>query len=111
MTLSSSKLPAISCMPRGILAQGRDASATIDSGFSGMSGFQNEGDNELTGWHFSDGDASVDGLLGAKIPTPFRNGWRLFYTAQHGDNVTWEIFARPVNEDAYYGFSQSRSNQ
>jgi len=39
----------------------------------------------------SDGDPTVNGLLGAKIPTPFRGGWRLFYTQQHGDNNTWEI--------------------
>ena len=34
---------------------------------------------------------TVNGLLGAKIPKPFRDGWRLFYTQQHGDNNTWEI--------------------
>jgi hypothetical protein len=39
--------------PIRILAEGRDASATIDSGFSGLTGFQNEGDNELTGFHVS----------------------------------------------------------
>jgi len=77
--------------PVRILAEGRDTSATIDSQFSGLAGFQNEGDNEITGWHQSDGDPSVFGLLGAKIPTPFRNGWRLFFTQQHGDNFTWEI--------------------
>jgi len=77
--------------PARVLAEGRDASATLDSQFGGLPGYQNEGDNEITGWHQSDGDPSVNGLLGAKIPTPFRNGWRLFYTQQHGDNFTWEI--------------------
>lgn len=78
--------------PVRVLALGRDASATIDSALSDNgSGFQNDGDNEITGWHVSDGDASVNGLLGAKVPTPFQNGWRVFYTQQHGDNVTWEI--------------------
>ncbi len=77
--------------PVRVLAEGRDSAATLDSQFSGAPGFQNEGDNEITGWHESDGDASVHGLLGAKSPTPFRNGWRLFYTQQHGDNNTWEI--------------------
>src|SRR5262249_2248796 len=52
--------------PIRIMAEGRDPSATIDSGFSGMPGFQNEGDNEITGFHVSDGDASVHGLLGAR---------------------------------------------
>jgi hypothetical protein len=33
----------------------------------------------------------VNGLLGAKIPAPFRNGWRLFYNQQHGDNNAWEV--------------------
>jgi hypothetical protein len=80
-----------SSQPLRMLAQGRDASATLDSQFSGMSGFQNDGDNEITGIHASDGDPSAFGLLGVKIPTLFRNDWRLFYTQQHGDNVTWEI--------------------
>ena len=77
--------------PVRIIAQGRDPSATIDSGLLGGSGFQNEGDNELTGIHISDGDAGVGGLLGARIPRPFKDGWRVFYTGQHGENITWEI--------------------
>ena len=56
-----------------------------------MTGFQNEGDNEITGFHISDGDASVKGLIGTQTPTPFKHGWRVFYTQQHGDNNTWEI--------------------
>ncbi len=83
--------PAIK--PLRILAQGRDPSATIDSGLGSISGngFQNDGDNEITGIHISDGDPSVFGIPGAKLPRPFRAGWRVFYTQQHGDNVTWEI--------------------
>jgi hypothetical protein len=73
------------------LAEGRDTSATIDSGLSGQPGFQNEGDNEITGIHVSDGDPSFGGILGAKIPSPFQNGWRIFWTQQHGDNTTWEV--------------------
>jgi hypothetical protein len=80
-----------SVQPARLLAEGRDPSATLDSQFSGLPGFQNEGDNEITGWHQSDGDPTVFGLLGAKIPHPFRDGWRLFFTQQHGDNFTWEI--------------------
>jgi len=30
------------------------------------------------------------GLLGAKVPEPFEDGWRLFYTQQHGDNIKFE---------------------
>jgi len=77
--------------PVRFLAEGRDASATLDSQFSGMTGFQNDGDNEITGIHVSDGDPTPNGLLGAKIPRLFQQGWRMFYTQQHGDNVTWEI--------------------
>jgi hypothetical protein len=89
--------------PIRVLAEGRDASATLDSQFGGLPGFQNEGDNEITGWHLSDGDPTVGGLLGAKIPTPFRDGWRLFYTQQHGDNNTWEILSQDSNSGHDHG--------
>jgi hypothetical protein len=81
-------------IPVRIIAEGRDASATIDTTFAGMTGFQNEGDNEITGFHVSDGDASVHGLIGTNRPTPFQDGWRVFYTQQHGDNFTWEILPK-----------------
>ena len=84
--------------PVRVIAQGRDPSATIDSGLLGTSGFQNEGDNEITGIHVSDGDASANGLLGAKKPRPFKDGWRAFYTGQHGDNITWEIIRNPKQD-------------
>ena len=45
----------------------------------------------LTGIHVSDGDSSVRGLIGAREPEPFDGRWRVFWTAQHGDNVTFEI--------------------
>jgi hypothetical protein len=70
------------------LAEGRDASATFDA-MSGPS--YNDGDNEITGIHVSDGDPSTAGLLGAKIPHPLSTTWRTFWTQQHGDNTTWEI--------------------
>ncbi len=70
------------------LAEGRDASATYDALTS--PGY-NDGDNEITGIHVSDGDPTTGGLLGAKLPTPFSHGWRVFWTQQHGDNTTWEL--------------------
>jgi hypothetical protein len=85
--------------PIRIIAQGRDPSATIDSGLLGTDGFQNEGDNEITGIHVSDGDPGPDGLLGAKVPRPFKAGWRVFYTQQHGDNITYEIIRNPRSGD------------
>jgi hypothetical protein len=94
--------------PVRFLAEGRDASATLDSGLLGSPGFQNEGDNEITGIHASDGDPTRGGILGAKVPRlfSFSDGrsplrWRLFYTAQHGDNVTWEILPARVGHGGY----------
>lgn len=83
--------------PVRFLAEGRDPSATIDSALSKdaeETGFKNDGDNEITGIHVSDGSPTVEGLLGVAAPTPFANGWRVFYTQQHGDNITWEIVAK-----------------
>ena len=82
-------------VPTRFLAEGRDASATLDSAFQGSAGFVNDGDNEITGIHVSDGDASVDGLLGREVPTLFEDGVRFFWTQQHGDNVTYEIVPAP----------------
>jgi hypothetical protein len=89
--------------PIRILAQGRDPSATIDSALLGTMGFQNDGDNEITGIHVSDGDPTVGGILGAKNPKPFKDGWRVFYTQQHGDNVTWEILPMVDPDDGDHG--------
>ena len=71
------------------LAAGRDASATFDAA-GGPS--YNDGDNEITGIHLSDGDPTPAGLLGAKVPDVSDPAWRTFWTQQHGDNTTWEIF-------------------
>jgi hypothetical protein len=79
------------------LAEGRDASATLDNGAT-PSGFGiNEGDNEITGAHVSDGDTGTDGIPGAKIPNLDNPKWRWFYTQQHGDNFTWEVLSSSDN--------------
>jgi hypothetical protein len=76
------------------LAEGRDPSATIDSASGGFG--KNDGDNEITGTEVSDGDTSVNGLLGEKNPHLFQNDkWRFFYTEQHGDNRTYEVVPAP----------------
>jgi hypothetical protein len=87
--------------PIRILAEGRDASATLDSGLGSVSGsgFQNDGDNEITGIHVSDGDPTTGGILGARKPNPFFDSWRVFFTQQHGDNITWEIIPAPQNQE------------
>ena len=75
------------------LAEGRDPSATLDSGNGGFG--KNDSDNELTGVHVSDGDPRPTGILGAKVPHLFTAGWRWFYTEQHGDNRLYEVIAAP----------------
>ncbi len=69
------------------IAEGRDPSATIDS----ATPTGNDGDNELTGVHVSDGDPTTGGILGAKVPDLNNAKWRWFYTQQHGDNPTYEV--------------------
>ncbi|MDQ1486918.1 MAG: hypothetical protein QOJ62_2611 [Actinomycetota bacterium] len=77
--------------PTRFLGEGRDASATVDSALFGSAGFPNEGDNEITGIIVSDGNPTIKGLYGADVPKPFHDGWRVFWTQQHGDNNTFEI--------------------
>ncbi|MES1157540.1 MAG: phosphatase [Haliangium ochraceum] len=90
-------------VPARLIAEGRDPSATLDSAFGSFSGFQNEGDNEITGFHVSNGDPSPRGLLGASVPRPFKDGWRIFWTQQHGENFTWEILPNTSNGCSPFG--------
>jgi hypothetical protein len=75
--------------PTRWLAEGRDPSATLDAGAGGFG--RNDGDNEITGIHVSNGDPGPDGILGARTPHLDHGEWRWFWTQQHGDNVTWEV--------------------
>jgi hypothetical protein len=77
--------------PTRWIGEGRDPSATIDSAGGGYG--KNDGDNEITGAHVSNGDPTTQGILGAKVPNVFGDGggWRWFWTQQHGDNFTWEV--------------------
>jgi hypothetical protein len=75
--------------PLRFLAEGRNASATDDADNSGYG--KNDQDNEITGIHVSDGDPDKNGILGAKNPDAFHGEWRVFYTQQHGDNMTYEV--------------------
>ena len=83
------------------LAEGRDPSATIDSAAGGFG--KNDGDNEITGVHVSNGDPSVNGILGSKIPNVFHNGWRWFWSQQHGDNIAWEVLPASSSDQAGEG--------
>jgi hypothetical protein len=47
-------------------------------------------DNEPTGLHMSEGDGTIQGLIGTKV---FKKGRaRLFFTQQHGENNLFEVF-------------------
>jgi hypothetical protein len=74
------------------LAEGRDASATLDAANGGFG--SNEGDNEITGLHVSDGAVGTSGILGAEVPDLTSSQWRWFYTQQHGDNNTYQVVLR-----------------
>jgi hypothetical protein len=78
-------------------AQGRDPEATSDIGLKEIPPVRthNDGDNELTGIHVSDGSTAADGILGSDLPKGAGgwSPWRIFITGQHGANITYEILA------------------
>ena len=45
--------------------------------------------------------SSIHGILGAKIPNFGHDGWRWFWSQQHGDNLAWEVLraSRSQRED------------
>jgi hypothetical protein len=75
--------------PVRFVALGRDSASTTDAHLldAGTPGYQNEGDNEPTGLHTSDGEASIFGLIG----TDESEGARTFFTQQHGLNTVFEV--------------------
>ena len=79
--------------PRRLLALGRDTESEADAILLDAStpGFQNEGDNEVTGVQVSDGAPTIQGLLG-KPQNPVLSRW--FFTQQHGKNTVYQIVPR-----------------
>lgn len=61
-------------------------------GLDTVAGVPGEEDNEPTGLHMSEGDSSINGLIGTKVFKKDRV--RLFFTQQHGENNLFEIFPR-----------------
>jgi hypothetical protein len=56
----------------------------------GLDRMATDEDNEPTGLHMSEGDATIGGLIGSR---EFRtNRARLFFTQQHGENNLYEVF-------------------
>jgi hypothetical protein len=90
-------LDKINADAKRLEAQGRDPEATGDIGLKEIPPVRthNDGDNELTGIHVSDGSTSPDGILGSDLPKSAGgwSPWRIFITGQHGANITYEILA------------------
>ena len=59
-------------------------------GLDRVAGVVGEEDNEPTGLHMSEGDSSINGLIGRNVFRTDRA--RLFFTQQHGENNLFEIF-------------------
>jgi hypothetical protein len=78
------------------VALGRDPASELDTTLAGTPGFQNEGDNEPTGLHVSNGNASVEGLVGTSGGLVNVRG---FLTRQHGENEVWEIVKTRRGDD------------
>jgi hypothetical protein len=78
------------------VALGRDTASEQDSILLGTPGFQNEGDNEPTGTHVSNGDPSIRGMLGTERSL---EGARVFFTQQHGLNRVFEVIRVDKDRD------------
>jgi hypothetical protein len=95
----SRSLSQINADAKRLIAQGRDPEATGDIAIKEPAPptplTHNDGDNELTGIHVSDGSTSPSGILGAELPVNAGGSspWRIFVTGQHGANITYEIIA------------------
>ena len=68
------------------------AARFIALGLDRLAGVPGEEDNEPTGAFMSDGDSTVNGLLGTRELRTDRA--RLFFTEQHGENNLFEVFPR-----------------
>jgi hypothetical protein len=58
----------------------------------GLDQLATDEDNEPTGLHMSEGDSTINGLIGTKVFKKDRA--RLFFTQQHGENNLFEIVPR-----------------
>jgi hypothetical protein len=78
------------------IALGRDTDSEKDAGLAGTPGFQNDGDNEPTGLHITNGATSASAMLGTKANL---EGARWFVTQQHGKNTVFEIVREREDDD------------
>lgn len=86
-------LDNITTSARRLEAQGRDADSFADvqkKEGTPVVADHNDGDNEVTGIHVSDGSPAIGGILGTNDPSE-QAGTRIFVTQQHGSNITYEL--------------------
>lgn len=109
-------IDAINGDAKRVEAQGRDAEAYADVQKKEASPpvpDQNDGDNEVTGIHVSDGSTAIGGILGTHDPATLP-GIRAFVSQQHGENIAYEI-ARPAPKpgpkDGQDGAQGTQGNQ
>src|SRR5262245_35052769 len=70
---------------------GTTVSRFIALGQDSLAGVIGQEDNEPTGLHMSEGDSTINGLIGTR---EFRTDRvRLFFTQQHGENNLFEVFS------------------
>jgi len=81
-----------------LVALGRDKASEIDVGLLGTPGYQNEGDNEPTGLHVSDGSAKANGLVGQREPS---DDSLIFFTQQHGENNVYLMIPLPGKDHGH----------
>ena len=99
---NSSKKSRSASSPWDVMPRRHSIRLSAVCGESPSQTFYNDGDNEITGIHVSDGDPGKGtGSSARKDPKPFRgNGaWRAFYTQQHGDNNTFELIRSNTRND------------
>jgi hypothetical protein len=100
-------LSSIGVNGQRVEAQGRDAESFADVQKKEATppvADQNDGDNEVTGIHVSDGSTSIGGILGGDDPSKGR-GTRIFVTQQHGANITQELTAKDGHHGGHHGGS------
>ena len=61
----------------------------------GQDRFATDEDNETTGIHYSDGNSSIEGVLGRHVPSV--QDARLFFTQQHGEQNLFEVVTDRTN--------------
>ena len=78
------------------IAEGRDASATIDSGLSRLdAASRTRATTRSPASSSPTATRACTGCSASDDPKPFKpdGKWRAFWTQQHGDNDTWELIA------------------